>query len=197
VPVSGAAIGIGRSYGPPQSDREIRQFVARMRETLNDDKLDIIWNPTFRLVAGGTYTATGELVPPVHEGRWQVTRRIGAGEGRDGKDDIVLCTVRAYTLMAGILAFEADEDAGYAPVDERLLVLLRSADSANVRQFEELRKRIWAADDAIDAAGDRINEGEAIAGLDHAHFKTNYAGGVGNWKGRGVDLDAAGKIVTP
>lgn len=187
--------------GPPQSEREINEFVERMRHSLNDPLLDIRWEPEFKLLERGRYLVTGKLIPPVYDGRYQVIRYKTDG-GRPDREYVIICTVRDYVEQDGMLVFEDKDDAGFQPVDDRLLTLLRQADAANVRAFTEFRRRFWARHDKAEEEEGRINEGEAREGLDRAHFKGNYAGGVGNWKGRGADfgaMEAAAKsrLITP
>ncbi len=158
-----------------------------------DRKLDVIWDEKAVMIATGSYSELGKLIPPTYDGRWKVIRHNTENLHPERGDYAVLCTVTEYARKDGILFLI--HDGGYAPVDDRLLELMRSADAQNVRAYEELRRRLWAQHDKMEADADAINEGEAREGLDRVHFKANYAGGVGNYQGKGADFGA--KIISP
>lgn len=180
---------VGGSHSAPQSAEEIRPFVDALQRM--DPLIDIRWDPKAVLLEAGSYSVFGKLVPPTYDGRWQVIRwqtPLSRTPTKDRSDFIIICTVGEYTRKNGIL--QILRDGAYEPVDDRLVELMRSADSHNVEQFRKLRETLWAASDQVDIDADKINDAEAREGLDRAHFKANYAGGTGNWMSTGADFKA-------
>lgn len=193
----------------PQSDDEIRPIVAALREM--DPLLDVRWNPKARVIEKGRYTVLGKRIDPIYEGLWMVIRYDDPRQGHTGFHPDAgftrICWVTEPVRKDGVLAMIAYRDGGqYAPVGEWLLEVMRSADARNVETFRKIREKLWAQNDAVELAAEKIDEAMAREGLDHAHFVANYTGGVGNWQGRGADFAAmeaqAGKgkkslILTP
>lgn len=184
---SPSKVRVRGSNAQPQSDRDIKPIIDTLREM--DPLLNVRWNPEAILLEKGFYTGSGQLVPPVYEGRWQVIRDLPRGEeSHDGKPYLVIVTVTqpARDPQYGHLLMV--KDGAYAPVGQWLIEYMRAADAANVRAFTELRERMWKQHDQIEERAAQIDEGEAREGLDRVHFKANYAGGQGNWSGKGADF---------
>lgn len=177
----------------PQSAHEIAPFLAELQQM--DRLLDIIWDPKARITTPGSYTATGHRTDPEYDGRWKVIRYDSAEHGHAGVHEhrgyTVVCEVTTYGRQDGILYMIAE--AAYEPIDARLLELMRSADQWNVEQARKLREKLWAQHDALEAAEEKIDESQAIEGLDRVHFKTNFVGGVGNYPGKGADFEQMAK----
>lgn len=178
-PLPSARLDVRASHVQPQSDREIYPIVERIRQI--DPLLSIRWNAQARILNPGSYSETGKLIPPEYEGRWIVTRQLARDEQRhyDGREYIVICEVTEPKREGSIIYME--RGGAYAPIGEWLVEYLHAADSTNRRQFEELRRRIWAQNEAVEEREQAIDEAAAREGLNRAQFKANYAGGVGNW----------------
>lgn len=174
------------SHGPPQSQEEVGRIVRELR--LMDPLLDILWNPKAILVEKGSYTETGKLIPPIFDGRWEVIRHQTENMHPERGDYAVICQLSQPARQDGLLYIT--KDGPYAPVGEWVLELMRSADAANVARFKAIRDKLWAQHDKLESDADKINESEAREGLDRVHFDANYAGGVGNWQGKGADFAA-------
>ncbi|MDB4876459.1 MAG: hypothetical protein JWM41_2905 [Gemmatimonadetes bacterium] len=174
----------------PQSDDEIRPIVDELR--LLDARLDVRWNPTKIVTQPGRYTELGKLIPPKYDGRWEVILYDSPDRGHAGfhpeRGYTVLGTITEYDRQGGVLCWVSG--GAYAPIDARLLEVMRSADAQNVEQYRKVRERLWAAHDQTDVDADKLDEGMAREGLDRNHFAANYAGGVGNWQGHGADFAA-------
>lgn len=173
----------------PQSDAEIRPFVEALQRI--DPLIDIRWDPKAVMLDAGSYSVLGKAILPTYDGRWQVIRwqaPLSRTPTNDRSDFIIITTVTEYTRKNGIL--QNIRGGAYEPVDDRLVELMRSADSHNTEQFRKLREKLWAANDQVDIDADKINDAEAREGLDRAHFKANYAGGAGNWLATGADFTA-------
>lgn len=192
-----APLRVRGSHGPPQSEREIRPIIEAIQAI--DPKLDIIWDAKKVLIEPGSYSETGKLIPPIYDGRWDVIRHQTENLHPERGDYAVICTLTQPDRQDGILFLT--HDGPYAPVGEWVIELMRSADAQNVAQFRKIRDKLWAQHDAQERSNDDINEAEAREGLDKVHFDVNYAGGVGNWMGRGADFSespqAAPLIVQP
>lgn len=167
----------------PQSRDEVEPVIRALQRM--DGLLDVIWNPQAKMTSRGAYSVTGKLTPPTYEGRWQVIR-YQTEHTNSRRDYALICTVTAPIDVDGIRCLQAD--GPYAPVGEWLVALMQSADAANVRTFTALRERLWAQDEKIEHEHDAAEEAMALESLDHVHFKGVYAGGVGNWMGRGANF---------
>jgi hypothetical protein len=172
------------SHGAPQSKEEIRPIIESIQTI--DRLLDIIWNPQAVLLEKGRYSEIGKLIPPIYDGRWQVIRHQTENFHPERGDYAVICTLTTPERHDGILCLT--HDGPYAPVGEWVIELMRSADAQNVRQFEAIRNKLWRQHDLMEEREADINEAEAREGLDRVHFDANYAGGVGNWQGKGADF---------
>lgn len=172
-------IHVRASNVQPQSDREIQPIVEALQQM--DPLLGIRWNPEARLLKPGSYSETGKLIAPEYEGRWNVTRQIPRDDRRhyEGREYIVICEVTEPKREQGVLYME--RGGAYAPIGEWLLEYMRAADAANVRIFEDMRKKVWAQHDRTDEQEGELDEAMAREGLNRAQFKANYAGRVGNW----------------
>lgn len=175
---------------PPQSVQEIQPIVEALRAL--DRLLDVQWDPKARVVAPGSYSAMGKRIDPVYDGRWSVIRYDSAEYGHAGfhsdRGYTVITEVTEYSELDGVLFMIAH--GAYAPIDQRLLTCMRAADAWNVEQHRKLREKLWAQHDANEARQVAIDEGASREALDHNHFEANYAGGVGNWHGKGADFTA-------
>lgn len=174
----------------PQSDEEIRPIVEGLKQL--DQLLDVRWNPEAIIVAKGSYSALGKRVNPVYDGRWDVIRYDSPTHGHAGvhpdRGFTVICTVTEPKRENGILFMVPLREGGrYAPLGDWLLEFMRQSDAQNVNAFTALRQKLWAESDRAERAEDAINEGAVREALDHNHFHANYAGGVGNWQGKGAD----------
>lgn len=178
----------------PQSDSEVRPVVDALQRM--DALLDVRWNPEAVMLAKGSYSELGKLIPPTYDGRWQIIRYDSANTGHagvhEGRGYTVICTITEPTIDDhGVIAMAALREGGaYAPLGEWVVTMMQQADAANVRQFEAIRRHLWAENDRAEDARDRLDEAAAIEALDHNHFQANYAGGVGNWQGKGADFHA-------
>lgn len=174
----------------PQSSEDIRPFVEQLNRI--DPLLEIVWDPKARVVVTGSYSVTGKRIDPVYDGRWRVIRYDSPEYGHAGfhpeRGFTVVCEVTEYGEQDGVLFMIVD--GAFAPIDQRIVSLLRAADTWNTEQFKQHREKLWRQNDALEASENDIDEGMAIAGLDHAHFVANFAGGVGNWQGKGADFKA-------
>lgn len=186
---SKAPLRVRASRGQPQSDREIQPVIEQLRGNL-DQLLNIVWNAQAILIAKGSYTETGKLVPPVYEGRWQVIRALPRNEQTPDRQHTVICTLTEPQRQDGLLFME--KNGPYAPVGDWVLELMRAADAQNVRAFTERREKLWRQHNLLEEEEGKINEDEAREGLDRVHFKANYAGGVGNWS-KGADFGEVSK----
>lgn len=185
APSPSTELRVRASNAQPQSDRDIKPIIDRLREL--DSLLNVRWNAEAILLEKGSYTETGKLIPPRYDGRWQVIRDLPRGEeSHDGKPYTVICTVTEPHREGGILFMV--KDGPYAPIGEWLLEYMHAADAANVRAFSELRDRLWRQHEAIEDREAQIDEAEAREGLDRVHHKANFAGGQGNWQGKGADF---------
>lgn len=167
----------------PQSWDEVGPVVEALQRL--DGLLDVIWNPKAKMLARGAYSALGILTPPSYAGRWQVIR-YNTEHTNSRRDYALICTVTQPVVVDGIRCLQADGE--YAPVGWWLVELMQSADASNVRAFTALRNKIWAQDDALDTQDDAADDAMARESLDHVHFKAIFAGGVGNWMGKGADF---------
>lgn len=172
----------------PQSLDEIEPVVSVLRGM--DHLLSIIWEPKGKKISTGSYSVLGVASPPVYEGRWQVIRYDTANNHEtrthNGRQYCVICTVTQPERVDGILCLTAKGE--YAPIGPWLIEVMQAADAANVRMATELRKKLWAQDDALETAGDCDEDAMFREALDKTHFSANYAGGVGNWQGKGMDF---------
>ena len=165
----------------PQSGEDVQRVVEGLK-TL-DPLLDIRWNPDAVKLSQGSYTVMGKLIPATYDGRWEVIRydsettRPTAHRG----DPVIIYQVR-------------DEHDGYKPLGEWLVQFMRSWDAANVDTARRLMAMLHD-DDQADASAENTAIDGIRDSLDRAHFVGAYAGGVGNWQGRGMDLDTAGDII--
>lgn len=173
---------------PPQPDSEVRPIVAELQAI--DPLLDIIWNPQAKMLSKGSYSELGKLVPPTYDARWQVIRYDSPEQGHAGvhpeRGYTVITDICEYVEYDGILCIVSD--GAYAPVDQRILRLMRSADAWQVDRHREIQQKLWRQNDAVEARDGALDEAAAIDALDHNHFVANYRGGVGNWQGCRVDL---------
>ena len=166
----------------PQSMDEVRPVVEALQQL--DGLLDIRWNPKAFQLEPGSYSEFGKLTPPTYAGRWEVIR-YQTPNLSDARDYCVLCTVTEPKDFDGILCLV---DRGpYMPVGSWLVEYMRSADAANVRHMTDLRNKLWAQDDAFQHADDAAAEAMDREALDRVHFGAVFAGGVGNYQGRGFD----------
>ncbi len=179
----------------PQSDEEIRAFVEQLRAAVNDPLLDIRWNAKAVMLAPGSYSVLGQRIDGRYDGRWQIIRYDDPTRGHAGLNPergyTVICTVTELCEQEGILYMVPLREGGaYMPICDRLITFMRQCDSQNTAYFEELRKKVWAQHDRAEADLDKLDDSAAIEALDHVHFQGNYAGGVGNWQGKGADFAA-------
>lgn len=145
------------------------------------------------MLAKGSYSELGKLRPPTYDGRWEVIRRVSSV--LHDRDYIVICTLTEPQRQDGVLYLVVG--GPFAPVGEWVLELMRSADAQNVEYMRKVRDKLWAQNDALEAARDRLDEGAAREAIDHQVFEQNYAGHRGRWHGQGADFDANGRILTP
>lgn len=167
----------------PQSVDEIGPVVAALKGI--DHLLDIIWNPKAFMIERGSYSVLGHVTPPKYAGRWQVIR-YETPNLSVRRDYCVICTVTEPVEHRGILCLQ--EEGPYMPIGWWLVDFMQRADSANTKAMERLRAQLWAEEELLEHATDCAHEGMAIEALDHVHFDANYAGGVGNWQGKGADF---------
>ena len=167
----------------PQGDNEIAPVLSALR--LIDPLLSVIWNPKAVMVGKGSYTALGVATPPAYDGRWQVIR-YDTHHWSPTRDYCLICTVTETIVVDGIRCLVAG--GKYAPVGPWLVEFMQAADAQNVRTMTALRKKLWAQDDALDNADESESDAMFIDALDKTHFDAAYAGGVGNWQGKGMDF---------
>lgn len=165
----------------PQSKGEVEPVVRALKGM--DHLLDLIWNPKAFMLERGSYSVLGQLIPPTYAGRWQVIR-YDTPNLSPTRDYCVLCTVTQPVTHNGVVCLT--EEGPYAPVGEWLVRYMQAADAANVRAATAMRARLWAAEEAIEHRHDAADDAMAAESLDHVHFHANYAGGVGNWQGKGA-----------
>lgn len=168
----------------PQSWEEVGPVVRALQGM--DGLLDIRWNPCAFVLDKGAYSVTGKLTPPTYAGRWEVIRYQTASRLHAEREYTVICTVTKPQEFGGVLCLVARGE--YMPIGEWLVDFMRSADAANVRHMTELRTKLWAHDEVLDHARDSAEEAMAREALDRVHFDAVYAGGVGNWQGKGTDF---------
>lgn len=177
----------------PQSDADLRPIVDGLKAL--DPLLDLRWDPEAVVVDRGSYSVMGKRIDPTYDGRWQIIRHDSVNTGHGGfhpdRGYTVICHLTEWTRDNGVIRMVALRDGGaYVPVGEWVLEMMHQSDAENVRTMEEIRRRVWAENDRLDRAADRINESAVIDALDHNHFQANFAGGVGNWQGKGADFAA-------
>jgi hypothetical protein len=153
-----------------------------------DHLLDIIWQPKAFIVERGMYSVFGTLTPHTYAGRWQVIRYDTATLHPDrllnGRSYCVICTVTTLAEHNGVPCLQ--QNGGYMPIGWWLVDFMQAADAANVQAIARLRARLSADEDRIEhAADDDAGDREA---LDRVHFDAVFAGGVGNWQGKGADF---------
>lgn len=165
----------------PQSQDEVGPVVDALRRI--DPLLDVIWNPKARMVERGAYSVLGKATAPKYVGRWQVIR-YDTPHTDSRRNYCLICTITRPEVRDGITCLV--DNGEYMPVGSWLVDFMQSADAANTRACEALRARLWAQDDALDSANDTADAAMATDALDRVHFDANYAGGVGNWMGRGA-----------
>lgn len=177
----------------PQSDDEIQPVIEALRRL--DPLLSVRWNPKAVLLTTGSYTALGKATDPTYDGRWEVIRFETATKMRDDRDWALICTVTAPVEYGGTRCMV---DVGaYAPIGAWLVEFMHAADAANAKAFAALRDRIHAEDDRRELAKDSFDDAAGRNALDRVHFDAVYAGGVGNWMGRGADFGSPSPLILP
>lgn len=177
----------------PQSDSEVLPVVEALRRL--DPLLDVRWNPKKHVLVPGSYSVLGERIDPVYDGRWEVIRYQSASQLHRERDYAVIVTVSALIDVDGIPCMI--DKGPYAPLGEWLVRYMQAADAANVQAFTAIRNKLWAQDDALEHAKDAEGEAKDRDALDRVHFDAVYAGGVGNWHGKGADFSASPLSTTP
>lgn len=167
----------------PQSQDEVGPVVAALKSI--DHLLDIIWQPKAFMTARGSYSVTGTMTPPTYAGRWQVIRYETPNLSAK-RDYCVICTVTEPVIHNGVRCLT--EEGPYAPIGFWLVDFMHAADSANTKAMEAMRAALWSAEESIEHQHDAAEDAMAMESLDHVHFHANYAGGVGNWQGKGADF---------
>ncbi len=170
----------------PQSESELAPFLADLQAC--DPLLDVRWEAKAVCTTRAVHAATGVLISPSeYDGRWQIiryeTENLHPDRLHKGRQYAVLCMVTEMQRRDGLLFMVVN--GAYAPIDDRIVELIRSSGFAEVR--EKMRRQDDGAERALDEMRDDADVREAI---DKAHFKANFAGGVGNWSGRGADFAA-------
>lgn len=157
----------------PQSDIDVRPVVEELR--LLDRRLDVQWNPHAKLINRPTIDVRGGITPAEYDGRWEVVIwHTGSGLHKE-RDYSVVYQVRG----------EHDE---YKPIGPWLVEFMRKWD-AQQSHYRAQMDALWAAHEKADEARG-IDEDGIEEHVDRVHFQANYAGGVGNWQGKGADFAA-------
>lgn len=172
----------------PQSQEEIGPVVHALQGM--DHLLDLVWEPKAVMVAKGSYSPLGQLVPPRYEGRWQVirydTHNWHEDRRHNGRQYCVICTVTETIDADGIRCMV--KDGAYAPIGPWLVDFMHMADAANMKAMSAIRAKLWGQEDAAELAGESDSDAMFTEALDKTHFNAVYAGGVGNWQGKGMDF---------
>lgn len=161
----------------PQSQVEVGPVVQALKRL--DHRLDIIWNPRARIIQSARFDVHGRSLPAQYDGRWEVVIR---------ETDIGLHKDRDYSVIYQVR--EPITDA-YKPVGMWLVEFMQKWDSQQ-SHFRALMDKAWAEHEKADEdAG--IDDAAIRDQVDRIHFAGNYAGGQGNWMGKGADFASMAK----
>jgi hypothetical protein len=170
----------------PQSGDDVRLVVEDLQRL--DRQLDVRWEPRAVMVKRGSYSASGQIVDPVYEGRWRVIHYDTSVQTATWRPFTHICYVtEPVEVGSGLKAMSAD--GPYAPLGPWLVEFFRQADRHNQEGARRLREKLDAMNDASDeaalAAGDDAIE-EAASKQYHAGTKAG--GGVSEFHPVGIDL---------
>lgn len=167
--------------GAPQGPEEVARWVAELQSAVNDDALDIRWNPVAVTVQRPSYNGIGQLTPGVYDGLWEVIRYGGETTRPTAQrgDPVIVYQVR-------------NEHDRYKPLGEWLVHLFREWNTANARAHDRLREML-ADDERQEQSAEHTAADAFRESLDYAHHVG--VGPLGHWQGRGMDVNAAGDII--
>ena len=162
--------------GAPQSGEDVEAVVRELR--LLDPRLNVRWEPKAIMVRRGRYSATGQVIDPVYDGRWEIILNDKAFSTAEWRDWTRVCFVTQQTrIAAGLMAMA--QDGAYAPLDQSVVEFMRQADRHNNDEARRLRERI----DALNARQDQREMDAGDDALEEAaskqyHVGTKAGGGV-------------------
>lgn len=114
----------------PQSDDEIRPIELALREL--DDRIRIRWDPRALITRPGYIDATGQTVPPEHDGRWKVVLPPAGGEPEH-------CIY--------VVRWDGEGNEAYRSIGLWLIEFMRLWDRQNVHYLNEMKRML--ADEAL------------------------------------------------
>ena len=173
----------------PQSRDEVQRVVDQLRLAVNDDSLDIQWEPKAVLVTRGRYDAVGKMIDPVYRGLWEIRRYRDPSQTAGWRDWRRVCFITVPEDHKGMKMMY--EDGPYAPVAEWVVDFMRQCDRANLSTLKDVRRKLDLLDGELDKDEANQNEDEDRALLDEVYFDSTYSGGSGQYKGRGADFARA------
>lgn len=163
---------------PPQSDDEVRPVEDALKRL--DPLLAIQWNPRSLVDYGPkAFDVYGLPKEREHRGLWEVVRY--ETHERSGKPALI-CRVCSD-----------DGNQTYRPVGWWLVEYMQRWDAAQAHYAAEMEKA-WAAHEArFETQASTFDQAKGEEALDRIF--TRFVDGGSNWQGKGVDLDAHGKII--
>ena len=170
----------------PQDRRDVQLVVDRLRLAVNDPHLDIQWEPCAVLVVRGRYDAMGKMIDPVYRGLWEIRRYHDASRTAAWRDWRRICFITEPEEHKGMMLMYAD--GPYAPVGEWVVDFMRQCDAANRSRIEDTQRKLAMLDAELEKDQENANVDEDTAMLDEVYFDSSYAGGSGQYKGRGADF---------
>lgn len=162
----------------PQSRTEVDPVEAELRRL--DDDLRIEWEPKAVMVKRGGYTARGQVVNPVYDGRWVIVKKGDPFRTQSYRPDTRVCFVtQPVEVGSGTTKMTAmREDGPYAPVGDWLVTVMRSWDRHNREAMQRASAILDGLNEKADAdALTAGQEGEAEK-LDEMFFHGTMRGGV-------------------
>lgn len=170
----------------PQGRDEVQRVVDLLRLAVNDDHLDIGWEPKAILVRRGRYDARGRMIDPVYDGRWEIRRFHDETRTAGWRAWRRICFITEPEEHKGMKMMYAD--GAYAPVGEWVVDFMRQCDAANTARMADARRTLDLLDAELDKDIENANVDEDTQLLDEIYFDSTYSGGSGQYKGRGADF---------
>lgn len=159
---------MGNRSDPPQSGEDVQQVVEALQ--VLDPLLDIRWEPRAKMVKRGGYTATGQVIEPEYDGRWEVVRYDAFGTARWRPYTRICFVTEKVKVCPDLWAMPAN--GAYAPLGTWLVEFMRQADQWNQ---EQARQR--SADlDALNARLEAQRMADGADGVEEAASKQYHAG---------------------
>lgn len=177
----------------PQGRDEVQRIVDLLRRAVSDDSLDIQWEPRAVLVSRGRYDAMGKMIDPVYRGLWEIRRSRDPSQTAGWRDWRRVCFITEPEVHKDLTMMYSD--GAYAPVGEWVVDFMRQCDAANADRLRDVMRTQRRLDAELEKDQANAAEDEDWQLLDEVYFDSAYAGGSGQYYGRGADFAESSPVL--